>query len=170
MDDAVARFPPQAERLLRQLDAELTSATTPREVAWTLCEFAGRELDLADCVVYLPDNDGSLVQQAAWGPKRVADHVLESRIRLAIGQGVVGDSARQLQPQRVDDTRRDPRYVLDAENNLSELAVPIHHDGTLLGVLDSEHPEQGFYDDRHEQALVAIAAHGAARLWQLRTG
>ena len=113
---------------------------------------------------------GSLVQQAAWGPKRVADHVLESRIRLAVGQGIVGDSARQLQPQRVDDIRRDPRYVLDAENNLSELAVPIHHDGTLLGVLDSEHPEQGFYDDRHEQALVTIAAHGAARLWQLRTG
>lgn len=168
MDDAVARFPTQAERLLRQLDAELTSATTPREVAWMLCEFAGRELDLADCVVYLPDGDGGLVQQAAWGPKRVAQHVLESRIRLGIGQGVVGDSARQLQPQRVDDTRHDPRYILDAENNLSELAVPIHHGDALLGVLDSEHPDPGFYDARHEQAFVAIAARGAARLRQLR--
>lgn len=168
MLDAIGRFPTQAKRLLDQLDAELASATTPSEVAWTLCEFSGRELDLADCVVYLTDGDGSLVQQAAWGPKRVADHVLESRIRLAIGQGVVGDSARQLQPQRVDDTRRDPRYVLDAELNLSELAAPIHHDGILLGVLDSEHPEQGFYDVRHEQAFVAIAASGAARLWHLR--
>lgn len=168
MDDAVARFTSQAEVLLDQLDADLAAAATSREVAWSLCEFAGRELGLADCVVYLPDRDGSLVQQAAWGPKRVATHVLESRIRLAIGQGVVGECARQLQPQRVDDTRRDPRYILDAEDNLSELAVPIHLDGTLLGVLDSEHPDRGFYDARHEQAFAAIAGRGAARLLQLR--
>lgn len=168
MDDPVARFLPQAERLLGELETDLATATTPREVAWRLCEFAGRELDLADCVVYLSDGDGGLVQQAAWGPKRVARQVLESRIRLDVGQGVVGDSARQLQPQRVDDTRHDPRYILDAENNLSELAVPIHHDDTLLGVLDSEHPDPGFYDARHEQAFVAIAARGAARLRQLR--
>ena len=99
-------------------------------------------------MVYLPDGPDSLVQQAAWGPKRAAEQVLESRIRLAVGRGVVGDCARQRTAQRVDDTRRDTRYVADDQVNLSELAVPLLHQDRLLGVLDSEHPAPGFYDDR----------------------
>ena len=168
MPDAVTRFLSQIDALLTRLDGQLDLATSPREAAWTLCEFTGRELNLADCVIYLPEGGSGLIQTAAWGPKRVAENMLESRIRLNIGRGIVGDCARQLCKQRADDTRRDPRYVLDAELNLSELAVPIHHEEILLGVLDSEHPEAGFYDARYEQAFEAIAERGAARLWRLR--
>lgn len=167
MPDVVARFLGQINMLLARLDLQLGMAATPQEVAWTLCEFTGRELNLADCVVYLRDGDG-LIQTAAWGPKRVADTMLAARRRLAIGRGVVGDCASQLRTQRVDDTRTDARYVADEEWNLSELAVPIHHDDILLGVLDSENPEPGFYDPRYERALEAIAERGAARLWRLR--
>lgn len=157
----------QGPSLLARLDQDLAAAATPREVAWRLCEFAGRELDLDDCVVYLLEADGKLGQQAAWGPKRAADHVLESRLRLARGEGVVGDCARQLRPQRIDDVRRDPRYVADDQPNLSELAVPVQVDGALFGVLDSEHPAAGFYSEAHLYAFEAIAARGAARLRQL---
>lgn len=167
MPEVVTRFLGQLDALLARLDIQLGMAATPREVAWTLCEFTGRELNLADCVVFLPDGDG-LMQTAAWGPKRVVDTTLESRLRLDPDRGVVGDCARRLRTQRVDDTRHDPRYVADDEWNLSELAVPIHHDDILLGVLDSEHPEAGFYDSRYEQAFEAIAERGAARLWWLR--
>ncbi|HEV8693168.1 MAG TPA: GAF domain-containing protein [Lysobacter sp.] len=168
MPDTVTRFLGQLDALLTRLDGQLDLATSQREAAWTLCEFTGRELNLADCVVYLPDGNDGLMQTAAWGPKRVAENMLESRIRLNFGKGIVGDCARQLRTQRADDTRRDPRYVRDQELNLSELAVPIHHQEILLGVLDSEHPETGFYDARYEQVFEAIAERGAARLWRLR--
>jgi signal transduction protein with GAF and PtsI domain len=168
MPDAVTRFLSRLDALLARLDSQLALATTPREVAWTVCEFTGRELNLADCVVYLPEGSDGLRQTAAWGPKRVADHMVESGIRLSLGKGIVGDCARQLHTQRVDDTRRDPRYVRDIDLNLSELAVPIHHDEILLGVLDSEHSTDRFYDARYEHAFEAIAEHGAARLWSLR--
>lgn len=158
----------QGPSLLARLDQDLAAAATPREVAWTLCEFAGRELALDDCVVYLVETDGKLGQQAAWGPKQAAEHVLESRLRLARGQGVVGDCARQQQTQRIDDVRHDPRYVADDQPNLSELAAPIHADGVLYGVLDSEHPTAGFYAHAHVHAFEAIAARGAARLRRLR--
>lgn len=169
-DDAAALFLARAEVRLASLAAALAEAATPRAVAWTLCEFAGRELTLVDVVVYLRDNDGSLVQQAAWGPKRAADHVLESRIRLVIGQGVVGSCAKHLKPQRVADTRRDPRYVVDDQTNLSELAVPIVRDGMLFGVLDSEHPQVDYFDDRHERAMAMFAECAAARLQALAAG
>lgn len=168
MQDATATFLGQADERLAALDHRLAQAVTTRDAAWTVCEFAGRELDLSDCVVYLPDGPDSLVQQAAWGPKRAAEQVLESRIRLAIGMGVVGDCARRRAAQRVDDTRQDARYVADDQVNLSELAVPLLHEGRLLGVLDSEHPSPAFYDARHEQALQAIASRAAARLAQLQ--
>lgn len=168
MLDATQRFLDRADQRLALLDERLSQAASAREVAWTVCEFAGQELALADCVLYLPDGADSLLQQAAWGPKRAAEQVLESRIRLAVGAGVVGDCARQQAPQRVTDTRQDARYVADDQINLSELAVPLLHGGRVMGVLDSEHPDPGFYEPRHEQALQAIADRAAARLVQLQ--
>ena len=168
MPDTVTRFLSQFDALLRRLDGQLDLAASMHEAAWALCEFTGRELNLADCVVYMPDGTDGLIQIAAWGPKRIAQNMLESRIRLNFGKGIVGDCARRVRTQRTDDTRRDPRYLVDAELNLSELAVPIHHEEILLGVLDSEHPDVGFYDARYEQVFEAIAERGAARLWRLR--
>lgn len=169
MSGIVSDFLAESTKRLAGLDAELARVESAQCVAWTLCEFSGRELDLVDCVVYLLKDEATLVQQAAWGPKRAAEHILESRIHLAVGRGVVGACAQSRSPQRVDDTRKDPRYVVDDQNNLSELAVPLVDGDTLFGVLDSEHPQAGYYNARHEQALQAIAARGALRLRQLRS-
>lgn len=166
--DAVTRFLERRERLLARLDEQLRDASDAREAAWILCEYTGRELNLGDCVVYLPDGDDALVQAAAWGPKRGAERMLESRLRLSLGKGIVGDCARRLHTQRVDDTRKDPRYVRDDHSALSELTVPICHDDFLLGVLDSEDVAAAFYDARYETAFEAIADCGAAHLWRLR--
>jgi len=167
MSDPAALFLDRAEARLASLAGALAHASTRREAAWALCEFVGRELALVDVVVYLRDADGSLVQQAAWGPKRAAEHVLESRIRLAPGQGIVGHCAQQWKPMRVADTRRDARYVADDQANLSELAIPIQRDGVLFGVLDSEHPQADYFDAGHERVMAMFADCGAARLQAL---
>lgn len=161
-------FLADAHRQLAMLDAGLARAGSRCEVAWQLCEFAGQALGLADAIVYLLDaGGGHLTQQAAWGPKRAAARVLESRITLALGEGIVGRCARLQLPQRTGDARRDARYVIDDQFNLSELAVPIALDGCLYGVLDSEHPEADYYTLAHEHALYAIAERGARRLQAL---
>lgn len=168
--DAVTRFLDRRQALLARLDDQLRQAETRPEAARVLCDYTGRELNLADCAVYLANGNGDgLTQAAAWGPKRGAESLLESCIRLPIATGVVGDCARQLRAQRVDDTHRDPRYVSDGGARLSELSVPISHDGILLGVLDSEDAHAAFYDARYEEAFEAIADCGAAHLWRLRT-
>ncbi|MDH5835185.1 GAF domain-containing protein [Luteimonas kalidii] len=163
-----AAFLANARNRLAQLDTALEGATLPAEVAWTLCGFAGKELELVDAIVYLCDPGGhSLTQQAAWGPKRAASRVLESRLTLAFGQGIVGRCARLRLPQRTGDARFDPRYVPDDQSNLSELAVPILLGDVLFGVLDSEHPDADHYTLEHEHALQAIAERGARRLQAL---
>lgn len=160
-----AAFLANARDRLASLDTTLESAELPADVAWTLCGFAGKELELVDAIVYLCDPGGrALTQQAAWGPKRAASRVLESRITLTLGQGIVGQCARLRLPQRTGDARFDPRYVPDDQSNLSELAVPILLGDTLFGVLDSEHPDADHYTLEHEHALQAIAERGARRL------
>lgn len=163
-----AAFLANAQARLDALDALLSHAAVPADVAWTLCGFAGKELELVDAIVYLRDGCGAtLTQQAAWGPKRAASRVLESRLTLAVGQGIVGRCAQLRLPQRTGDARFDPRYVPDDQSNLSELAVPIQCGDTLYGVLDSEHPDADFYTLAHEHALQAIAERGARRLGAL---
>lgn len=168
MSLAAAAFLSEAQARLAGLSTALSRADSPQAVAWSLCEYSGRELELADAVVYLLDDGGaSLTQQAAWGPKQAAHHILESRIRLAIGVGIVGRCAQLRLPQRTADARLDERYVIDDQPNLSELAVPILADGALFGVLDSEHPQADYYRMAHEHALLAIAERGAHRLREL---
>jgi GAF domain-containing protein len=168
MAASTAAFLAEARTRLARLSEALAAAAAPQDVAWTLCEFSGRELGLADCVVYLLDPGGAtLTQQAAWGPKRAADRVLESRLTLAMDQGIVGRCARLRLPQRTPNARTDPRYVVDDQFNLSELAVPILADEILYGVLDSEHPDANYYDLDDEHVFLAIAERGALRLQRL---
>jgi diguanylate cyclase (GGDEF)-like protein len=54
--------------------------------------------------------------------------------------------------------------VPDDEIRLSELAVPIFHDGRVIGVIDSEHSQQGFFTDWHRDLFVAIAAMTSSRI------
>jgi putative methionine-R-sulfoxide reductase with GAF domain len=163
--DAVTRFLDRREAKLQRLDEQLQQAADPSEVASALCEHTGRELNLADCVVYLPAGSDTLVQAAAWGARRGA--ALAARLRLPY-EGLVGSCAVTLRTQRIDDLGHDSRDVADAQVHLCELAVPIAHEGVLLGILDSESPEPGFYDSRYEAAFAAIAERGASRLWQLQ--
>lgn len=165
MPDAVERFLARPGRMLARLDEQLAQASDTHEAAWIACEFTGRELNLGDCVAYLPQADGGLVQAAAWGPRRVATNLLASRLRLPPGAGVAGDCARRLRARRVDDARDEAD---DAGRGHSELAVPVQHDELLLAVLHSEEPQPGFFDERYEQAFEAIAACSASHLWRLR--
>jgi len=167
--DTVTRFLERRDALLARLDEQLQESASADEAAWTLCEYTGRELNLADCVVYLPVSGDMLAQAAAWGPKRGAGRLPESSLRLPLGRGIVGECGLLLQTQRVDDTRADPRYIRDGLPALSELSVPIRHDTVLLGVLDSEDASTAFYDTRYEQAFEAIADCAAAHLWRLRS-
>lgn len=166
--DTVTRFLERRDALLTRLNEQLQEAGDAHDAAWILCEYTGRELNLGDCVVYLPTPGDVLTQAAAWGPKRGAERLLESSLRLPVGRGIVGECALLLQTQRVDDTREDPRYIQGDRPGLSELSVPVRRDGTLLGVLDSEAAEIAFFDSRYEQAFEAIAHCGAAHLWRLR--
>lgn len=158
-----------AEAVMARLLALLRKAGTAREAAWAISSEAIAALGLEDCVVYLLDDSGEMLTQvAAYGPKLKTPKVIEHPITLRVGQGVVGACAETRATIRIDDTRRDPRYLIDDDSRLSELAIPLIHEQRLLGVLDSEHAKLAFYSDHHVRILQQMAALLAAHLAALR--
>jgi hypothetical protein len=166
--DAVTRFLRNLRPLLARLDDQLGATGSLREAAWTLCEFTGRELNLADCAVYLPNGLDALQPTATWGLRRNGQHSSEARPGLSIATNLVGNCARQLRTQRSEDLRHGHLPSANGEADASELAVPVHHEDILLAILDSKDPHPGFYDERYQQVFEAIAECGAAHLWRLR--
>ena len=154
-----------AEAALARLIVLLRKATTARAAAWAISSEAIAALGLEDCIVYLLNERGDMLTQvAAYGPKLKAPNVIENAITLRVGQGVVGACAQARCTIRINDTRVDKRYVMDDDVRLSELAIPLLHEGVLLGVLDSEHSRIDYYGDRHVRVLTQMASLLAAHL------
>lgn len=135
------------------------------EALWQVTQQAIARLKLEDCVIYLLDDEqGDLVQVAAFGPKNPQGREILNPIRIPLGQGIVGNVAATGQVELIEDTRLDPRYIQDDELRLSELAVPIRSDGRIVGVIDSEHSARGFFTDWHRDIFISVAAMVSGRL------
>jgi len=139
------------------------------EILWDLAKNCISKLGFVDCVIYLVDHPKQmLVQKAAYGPKNSRDFKLHNPVTIAIGEGITGSVAKTRKPELVMDTSVDSRYILDDDNRLSEICVPIVYENDLYGVIDCEHPEKGFFTDRHLKMLSAIASICAIKIKSVR--
>ena len=171
-DGRGARSVTELEQKIRDLEVlQAFSATLLHykddvdDILWDVARQAVAKLGLEDCVIYLIDESkGDLVQRAAYGPKNPRARDILNPIRLRPGQGIVGSCAVESAPICIGDTRLDPRYVEDDEARLSELAVPILHDGRVIGVIDSEHSEPAFFTLWHVGIFTTLAAMTASRI------
>ena len=59
-------------------------------------------------------------------------------------------------------------YIVDDTFRYSELTVPIIHEDKLIGVIDSEHPEKGYFSSTHLKILTTIASMVAIKIVQAR--
>src|ERR1700684_2168093 len=91
---------------------------------------------------------------------------------LKIGKGMVGYVASTGQMHYAPDVRLDDYYIGCEEATLSEVAVPLHVEGQLVGVFTASHNELDAFTPcqlRLLQALcsdVAVAVHNARRFQQ----
>ena len=119
--------------------------------------------------IYLHDEErGELVLACAHGC--AGCEVCGTGNSLKIGkQGMVGYVAGTGQMRYAPDVRKDPYYIGCEESTLSEVAIPLHVEGKLIGVFTASHPQlDGFSAEqlRLLQALcsyVAVAVNNARR-------
>jgi len=93
--------------------------------------------------------------------------------KLAIGptEGIVGAAVSSRRPVRVPDVSQDPRYICCNPETRSELALPMVHKGSVVGVIDLESPVKNYFTEEHVYTLSLLAGNLAvaienARLYQ----
>jgi sigma-B regulation protein RsbU (phosphoserine phosphatase) len=83
------------------------------------------------------------------------------RARVKMGQGVTGRAAQTRQAVLVPDVTKAPDYIEAVPNVRSELAIPLIHKNRLIGVIDIEAREAGYFTDEHRRLLTLIASRMA---------
>jgi sigma-B regulation protein RsbU (phosphoserine phosphatase) len=134
-----------------------------------------RSFGCVEADIYLHDEErGELVLACAHGCAGCA--VCGTGNSLKIGkQGMVGYVAGTGQMRYAPDVRKDPYYIGCEESTLSEVAIPLHVEGKLIGVFTASHPELDAFPAeqlRLLQALcsyVAVAVHNARRFQHERS-
>ena len=86
-------------------------------------------------------------------------------IRIAIGAGVCGAAAATLETQLVKDVHAFPGHIACDAASLSELVVPVVHEGQLIAVLDLDSPLLDRFNEEDAAGIETIAALLAPRLW-----
>jgi phosphoserine phosphatase RsbU/P len=84
------------------------------------------------------------------------------RTRLRVGEGVTGRAAQTRKAVLVDDVTADPKYIAAIPNVRSELAVPLLTKNRVIGVIDLEAREPGYFTEEHSRLLTLIASRMAA--------
>ncbi|MFC3414672.1 histidine kinase [Algoriphagus hitonicola] len=159
--------PKEIEEILLHFSNTLQNLTDEEDILWDLVKNCIRILNFEDAVIYLVEGE-NLVQKAAYGPKNPDEKKLLNPIKIKIGEGVTGKVAASGLPCLVADTRNHPEYIKDDEFRLSEIAVPIFLEGKVIGVIDSENSELGYFAIQHLRILTAVASIYAGHIARIR--
>jgi len=84
------------------------------------------------------------------------------RARVKVGEGVTGQAAQLRQAVLIDDVTSDSRYIAAIPNVRSELAVPLLTKNRVIGVIDIEAREPGYFTEEHRRLVTLIASRVAA--------
>jgi sigma-B regulation protein RsbU (phosphoserine phosphatase) len=83
------------------------------------------------------------------------------RLRIKLGRGVVGEAAAQRRSVLVEDVTKIENYINANPEVRSELAVPLIHKNRVVGVIDLQSEQVGYFTDEHQRLLELTASRMA---------
>ena len=96
-------------------------------------------------------------------PPEVAD-----RLRVKVGQGVTGRAAQTRQAVLVADVAQEEAYIDAIPNVHSELAIPVIVKNRVIGVIDIEARQTGYFTEEHKRLLTLIGSRMAVGIENAR--
>ena len=78
-------------------------------------------------------------------------------VTIPVGRGVCGTAAAEDRPLRVADVHAFPGHIACDSASASEIVIPLHKDGAVVGVLDIDSPEPNRFSTEDEAGLLALA-------------
>ena len=136
------------------------------EIAWEITGSISGYLGTNDCVIYILDDKKKVLEQiAAYGQKINAKNEIENKITIPLGEGIVGKVALTGISEIINDTSCDKRYIVDDQQRLSEITVPIIYDDKVIGIIDSEHASKNYFNQKQLETLQSIASIVSMQLY-----
>ncbi|NPV87464.1 MAG: PAS domain S-box protein [Anaerolineae bacterium] len=88
--------------------------------------------------------------------------------RVPLGKGITGRVAKTGKPIRCGNISQSNDYIVSHPNTRSELCVPIKVGGRVLGVIDSESPQENHFSESDERFITAVADQLATAITRVR--
>jgi len=149
---------------IHELAHMLVGATSLEELVESTLNFLREQFFVERSMILLREGK-ELVVRGVHNPSPA--NGLNAGHRLSEGNGIVGWVVEHKRYALVSDVRDDRRYIEGFPGICSELAVPIMIAGNVLGVVNIESPQVGFFDEEDRQLLAAAAAQFAVALSNL---
>ncbi|MHA6780656.1 helix-turn-helix domain-containing protein [Pseudonocardia saturnea] len=148
------------DALLRGFATRVVASLDPDEVLVCTADAVVQMLRAEIAGVLLRDATGEYLEMrcAIGNTKRDT-----ARLRIRSGQGLAGRVLRSGRPERIDDYSTDPRSapefmaLSDVEGTCSAIAVPLHWDGEVTGVLCAWRRRREPFTDEDESLFAAFA-------------
>ena len=80
------------------------------------------------------------------------------RCRIKVGEGVTGQAAQRREAVLVNDVLKAPHYIETLPQVRSELAVPLIIKNRVIGVIDIEATQPGYFTEDHQRLLSMVAS------------
>ncbi|KFL44173.1 hypothetical protein CH76_02465 [Lysinibacillus sp. BF-4] len=81
---------------------------------------------------------------------------LPACVRIPLGSGVCGSSAAKDKTFVVEDVHQFPGHIACDAASRSEIVIPLHRDGEVIGVLDIDSPVTARFTEQDKQGLENI--------------
>src|SRR5215813_7154074 len=167
-DPAAAVVTNDARRLLStliEINREITSILDLDELLKKIAELTNRIVPYEIFAIFLLDDEAQelYLRFAIGHPPEVVRN-----LRIKVGDGVTGTAAMERTTVVVDDVRKYPRYIEAVKNARSELAVPLISQNSVVGVLDIESPELGYFREEQVKLLNMLATQIAIAIENAR--
>ena len=141
-----------------EISRYLSAILDPEELVVAVVEQIKSAFGYYHAHIYLLDDAGENLVMAG-GTGQVGRDLLAQNHKIALGTGVVGQTAVRKQPMLIADVHKEPNWLPNVllPDTLSEVAVPITQGEQLVGVLDVQNREANSFGQSDVALLVSIA-------------
>jgi L-methionine (R)-S-oxide reductase len=140
----------KAKELLARVDFLASSPIKPSEVRQKIVKLLNTVPTYTWVGIYLVR--GADLRLDAWSGPAATVHTT-----IPIGKGVCGWAAKSGRTEIVSDVSKDPRYLECFSSTKSEVVVPIHHEGKVVGEIDIDSDEINAHSSVDREFLEAVA-------------
>jgi sigma-B regulation protein RsbU (phosphoserine phosphatase) len=141
-------------QLLNEISREFSSVLVLNDLLRRIGTLTKRLIDYHRFSILLAD-EATRTLNAVISIKK--DEHMPERLTVPFAEGIVGAAAGSRQPIVVPDVSQDPRYILVNPETRSELAVPLVHADRVIGVVDLESPQLGYFTEEHVRIFLTLA-------------